>query len=196
MIQKVYNFRVGLGQPKFHRKSIRLDGYDYSSTGAYFVTLVAFQRQCLFGEIVDDQMILSSIGKIVHEEWFSSLNIRKEIRLASEDFVVMPNHIHGVVQIVEGEIVGAHGMRPSHENQGGRRPPLQRPPRSLSSFIAGFKSSVTKRAMARDDTISGSIWQRNYYEHIIRDEREWNRIRAYIQTNPINWTRDEENPNK
>ena len=181
-----------IDQPKFHRKSIRLDGYDYSSTGAYFITLVAYQRQCLFGKIVDDQIILSPVGKIVGEEWFASLNIRKEIRLDPEDFVIMPNHVHGVVQIVDAENVGATGQSPLRKN---RRPhgPVQK---SLSSFIIGFKSSVTKRAMVLDKTIAGSIWQRNFYEHIIRDEREWARIRAYIETNPANWNQDEENPNK
>jgi putative transposase len=146
---------MGIDQIKLHRNSIRLDGYDYSSTGAYFITLVTYQRQCLFGEIVDDQVVLSPVGKIVSEEWFASLNVRKEIRLDPEDFVVMPNHIHGVVQIVDS--VGAHGMRPLDNNpdiQGGRRPPLHRKPRSLSSFIAGFKSSVTKCAMALNEHYS------------------------------------------
>lgn len=177
-------FIVGVNQRKYHHRSIRLGGYDYSSAGAYFVTLAAYQRQCLFGEVKDEQMVLSPIGKIV---------LRKEICLDPEDFVVMPNHIHGVVQIIGTESVEAHGVRPVI-NSGGRRPPLQRPPRSLSSFIAGFKSAVTQRAMAFDETIPGSVWQRNYYEHIIRDEREWARIRAYIETNPVNWERDEENP--
>jgi len=177
-------------QPTYHRRSIRLDGFDYSQNGAYFVTLVTFQRQCLLGKVLDGQMVLSSIGKIVREEWFSSANIRKEIHLDAEDFIVMPNHIHGVVQFV-----GAQGLRPI-SNSGGRRPPLQRKPQSLSSFIAGFKSSTTRRVIAFDETIAGSIWQRNYYEHIIRDEREWARIRAYLEANPANWARDEENPER
>ena len=175
-------------QPTYHRRSIRLDGFDYSQNGAYFVTLVTFQRQCLLGKVLDGQMVLSSIGKIVREEWFSSANIRKEIHLDAEDFIVMPNHIHGVVQFV-----GAQGLRPI-SNSGGRRPPLQRKPQSLSSFIAGFKSSATKRAIAFDGTIAGSIWQRNYYEHIIRNQNDLENIYKYIQFNPIQWTKDEENP--
>ncbi len=175
-------FSMESDHPKYHRKSTRLDGFNYSQNGAYFVTLVAFQRKCLFGKILNEQMVLSSVGKIVREEWFASANIRKEIHLDAEGFIVMPNHIHGVVQIIETESVGAQGLRPI-VNSGGRRPPLQRNPRSLSSFIAGFKSSVTKRAVAFDETIAGSIWQRNYYEHIIRDEQEWARIRTYIETN-------------
>ncbi|HEY9151446.1 MAG TPA: transposase [Anaerolineales bacterium] len=174
-------------QPKYHRKSIRLNEYDYSQNGAYFVTLVTFQRKCLFGKIADEQMVLSFIGKIVREEWFASTTIRKEIHLEAGDFIVMPNHIHGVVQIV-----GATGQSPLPINHHPRGPV----PKSLSSFIVGFKSSVTKRAIAFDETIAGSIWQRNYYEHIIRDEQEWARIRAYIETNPANWERDEENPER
>ena len=136
-------------------------------------------------------MVLSPIGQIVHEEWFASVNIRKEIHLDPQDFIVMPNHIHGVIQIVE--TVGADGVRPSHTT-GASLAPLQRKPRSLSSFIAGFKSVATKRALEIDKTLAGSIWQRNFYEHIIRNEREWARIRAYIETNPVNWAKDEENP--
>ncbi len=154
------------------------------------MTLVAYQHQCLFGKIVDEEMVLSPTGKMIREEWFASARIRKEIRLDAKDFVVMPNHIHGVVQIIES--VGADGVRPS-DTKGASFAPLQRKPRSLSSFIAGFKSSATKRATEIDKTIVGSIWQRNYYEHIIRDENEWARIRVYIETNPINWTHDDEN---
>lgn len=155
---------------------------------------------------------LIPIGEIVQDEWFASADIRKEIRLDPEDFVVMPNHIHGVVQIVED--VGAHGMRPAIHSGGqpalhtpvvgatGQSPLLkyQRPrgpaPKSLSSFIVGFKTSVTKRALAFDETLAGSIWQRNYYEHIIRNEREWARIRAYIETSPANWAHVDENPHR
>ncbi len=86
---------------KHHRTSIRLKGFDYSLAGAYFVTIVAFQRQMLFGEIVGGEMRLSRRGEIIQEEWFASANIRKELRLFPEEFVVMPNHIHGIVWIVE-----------------------------------------------------------------------------------------------
>ena len=121
------------------------------------------------------------------------MKIRKEIRLAAEYFVIIPNHIHGVIQIVAAEnVVEATGQSPLHKNQRPHGPV----PKSLSSFIVGFKSSVTKRAIALDQTIAGSIWQRNFYEHIIRDEQEWARIRAYIENNPANWKQDEENPNR
>jgi len=163
-----------------------MQGYDYSLAGAYFITLVTFQRDLLFGEIQQGEMALHRRGEIVREEWFASAEIRKEIRLYPKEFVVMPNHVHGIVWIVE--TVGAHGRAP--ESMGGRRPP-HRKPKSLSSFIAGFKSSVTKRI--RMELNETGIWQRNYYDHIIRTERELDNIRKYIETNPMNWEKDEEN---
>jgi putative transposase len=177
---------------KHHRRSIRLQGYDYAQAGAYFVTLVTYQRDALFGEIIDGEMKLNRKGEIVQEEWFASVNIRKEIRLHPEEFVIMPNHIHGIVWIEND--VGADG-RPPVPNDG--RPPVPRPqmkPRSLGSFIAGFKSSVTKRI--RDELNETGIWQRNYYERIIRNEKELDAIYRYIESNPLNWAKDDENPLK
>ena len=129
----------------------------------------------------------------MREEWFASVNIRKEIRLFEDEFVVMPNHAHGIVWIVDdnsrftvetGHPVGADG-----------RPPLQKSihmkPKSLSSFVAGFKSSVTKRI--RDELNETGIWQRNYHDRIIRDDKELNAIRNYIESNPRSWVEDEEN---
>jgi REP element-mobilizing transposase RayT len=182
--------------PQRHRKSTRMKGYDYSLAGAYFVTLVTYQREMLFGEIIHEEMHPSRRGEIVREEWFRSAQIRREIRLYPEEFVVMPNHIHGIVWIVEtddttanenvganGIIVGAHG-----------RAPLQRKPKSLSSFVAGYKSSVIKQI--RDELNETGIWQRNYYDRIIRDDRELDGIRKYIETNPMHWEKDDENPIK
>jgi putative transposase len=180
------------------RRSIRLQGYDYAQPGTYFVTLVAYQRNILFGKIIDGEVILSRKGEIVREEWFASVNIRREIRLHPEEFVVMPNHIHGIVWIEHDDYhgVGANGHSPLPD-----RPPLhnhdehpQMKPRSLGSFVAGFKSSVTKRI--HDELNETGIWQRNYYERIIRDEKELDAIRRYIEANPLNWSEDDENPLK
>jgi REP element-mobilizing transposase RayT len=120
---------------RHHRRSIRLRGYDYRQPGAYFVTIVTQDRACLFGEVVGEEMHLNELGKIVWEEWFRSAEIRQEIELLPDEFVVMPNHVHGIVWIVESP-VGAHGRAPLHHA------PLQRLPRSLASFIAGFKSAT------------------------------------------------------
>jgi putative transposase len=177
---------------KHHRRSIRLQGYDYAQHGAYFVTLVTYQRNILFGKIIDGEVILSRKGEIVREEWFASVNIRKEIRLDPEEFVVMPNHIHGIVWIEHDDYhgVGADGRPPLHNHD--EHPRMK--PRTLGSFIAGFKSSVTKRI--RDELNETDIWQRNYYERVIRDEKELVAVRRYIEANPLNWSEDDENPLK
>ena len=167
---------------KHHRRSIRLSGYDYAEEGAYFVTVVTHQRECLFGGIADGEMRIDRYGEVVRDEWLRSVQIRREIEL--DAFVVMPNHLHGIVVIRD---VGAHGRAPL---------PLapHRPPRSLGSFVAGFKSAVTKRINRIRGTPGLPVWQRNYYEHIVRDERELDRVRQYIAENPLRWDQDPENP--
>lgn len=150
-------------------------------------------------------MKLNRRGEIVREEWFASAHIREEIHLVPEEFVVMPNHIHGIVWIVE-TTVGADGVRPDATEiihamlrpvvtgATGRSPlrPIGPPRKSLGSFMAGFKTAVTKRI--RLELNETGIWQRNYHDHIIRDERALDNIRRYILANPSNWSKDEENP--
>jgi len=179
-----------------HRRSIRLKGYDYTQPGAYFVTICTYQRDEILGAVVNDGIQLSSLGKIIQTEWFRSAEIRKEIRLFGDEFVVMPNHIHGIVWIVENETVGADGVRlvehTSTTNTGTRRVPLRRAPRSLSSFIAGFKAAVTSRAGR--ELNAANIWQRNYYEHVVRNENELRNFWDYIDTNPLRWQEDQLHP--
>ena len=197
------------GPQKHHRTSTRLKGYDYSLAGAYFITAVTYQREMLFGEIVHHEMKLNRRGEIVQAEWFASTNIRREIRLFPEEFVVMPNHIHGIVWILDDENasavnlvatvrsnqivaegrVGATGQSPLLQDGNHPRGPARK---SLSSFMAGFKSSVTKRI--RDELNETGIWQRNYHDRIIRNEQELDAIRRYIEYNPRNWAEDDENP--
>ncbi len=174
--------------PQRHRRrSIRLPEYDYTQPGAYFVTICTHNREPLFGQVVDGEMVLNKYGQIVWEEWFRSANIRAGIELFTNEFVVMPNHIHGIVWIVDA--VGATGrspLQPTHP-----RGPASR---SLGSFIAGFKSIVTKRINAHRATPGARVWQRNYHEHIIRTERVLNVIRQYIVENPLCWDLDRCNP--
>lgn len=168
------------------RRSIRLKGYDYSRPGAYFLTMCTAERGCLFGVIADDAMSLNACGDIAAEEWLRSGEIRREIGL--DAFVVMPNHVHGVVFINVGAIVdvGATGRSPvQHAGP---------PPRSLGAFVAGYKSAVTVRINRVRDTPGAPVWQRNYYEHIIRDEAALERIRRYIAENPARWPHDRDNP--
>ena len=192
---------------KHHRRSIRLRGYDYTQPGAYFLTICTHRCGHLFGRVVDGEMVLNVFGEIVREEWFRSAEIRAEIELFPDEFVVMPNHIHGIVWIVETDDGGAHGDE-AHDPAGAHGPvgatghhvgahgraPLHRPPRSLGSFVAGFKSAVTKRVNAHRGTPGARVWQRNYYEHIIRHERALNAIRRYILYNPWRWHLDRYNP--
>jgi putative transposase len=176
---------------KHHRRSIRLKGYDYSSGGAYFVTICTFQRQCLFGQIVDGAMQLNEIGQIVVEEWLQSRTMRKEIDF--DQWVIMPNHLHGIVLIEPTDPVGANGRLPTQEDHSHRMvPPMKK--RSLSSFIAGFKSAITKRINNIRNSAGTPIWQRNYYEYVIRNEASFEKIQQYIQTNPSTWEDDQLNP--
>ncbi len=179
------------------RQSSRIRGYDYAGKGAYSVTICAKGRACVFGEIADGEMRLNEVGRIVEEEWLRSAGIRKEIEL--DEFVIMPNHLHGVV-IFTACGVGAHGRAPlrvdGRLHQGSSRAPLQRAARSLGSFVAGFKASATKRINGIRGTPGRAVWQRNYYEHIIRNDEDLARIRKYIWENPLRWDLDKENPRR
>jgi REP element-mobilizing transposase RayT len=175
-----------------HRRSIRLQGYDYSSAGAYFITLCTFQRQCLFGQIIDGAMQLNECGQIVAEEWLHSSTVRQEIDF--DQWVIMPNHLHGIVLINPTHPVGAHNRVGAHG-----RAPLQmgvayRRPRSLSSFVAGFKSATTKRLNTARNSPGTPVWQRNYHEHIIRSEESLQYIQQYIHSNPATWQEDQLHP--
>ena len=159
---------------RYNRRSIRLKDFDYSQPGAYFVTVCTYRREHLFGKLVDGEMRLNRFGRIVWEEWMRSADIRPEIIL--DEFVVMPNHVHGIIVITESKstdnhqnLVGAHG-----------RAPLRRKPRSLSSFLAGWKSATAKRINQIRGTPGGAVLQRNFYDHIVRNERSLNRTREYI----------------
>lgn len=168
------------------RRSMRLQGYDYAQPGAYFITLVTFQRKEFFGSIVNGIIRLSSLGQIASDEWQRSTELRPEIRLYLDEYVIMPNHIHGIVWIVP-TAVRIDVVDPNQANPEQCHP--HRLPRSLSSFIAGYKSSVTSRA-SRELNMK-IIWQRNYYDHIIRSEKEFLNIWNYIDANPQKWMEDQ-----
>ena len=171
-----------------HRRSIRLQGYDYSQPGAYFVTICVHDRECLFGEIVDGVMVRNDFGRIVTEEWTRSAELRSEIEL--DNCVIMPNHFHGIAIFVENTDGGdeCRGDRPVAPTVPGPRP------KSLGAMMAGFKSAVTKRINELRDAPGVPVWQRNYYEHVIRDEADYNRIAEYISTNPQRWIEDKLHP--
>lgn len=174
-----------------HRTSVRLRDYDYSQPGNYFITICTACRACLFGEMIGSEMRLNEIGQMIRDEWLRSGGIRPELRL--DEWVIMPNHLHG--------IVGITGMLTADPSTGisspvgthGRASP-QRKPRSLSSFAAGFKSAATARVNQWRCTPGLPIWQERFHDHIIRNDYSLDRIREYIFTNPQRWAQDRENP--
>jgi putative transposase len=185
--------------PAIHRRrSVRLRGYDYSSPGYYFITICTQNRACLFGDVANGQMQLNDAGKMVMDEWEKSAQIRNEIRL--DDFIVMPNHFHGIAVIASHEYPRGdehrRDDRPVVPTQSGSSPvvPTNRPhgpkPKSIAALIAGFKCAATKRINQMRGTPGITIWQQRYWDHIVRDNNELFRIRHYIRNNPSNWERD------
>ena len=205
--------------PDIHnRHSIRLRGYDYASGGAYFVTLCTFQRECRFGEVVDGGLRLNEVGIAADACWRTITRHFPHVRL--DEFVVMPNHLHAVLHIAESEgaLVGAKqgasaspdfgvdGSKGDGNNKGEAgesfASPLQslKPiPRgtkagSLGALIQNYKSVSTRNINKIRNNHGVPVWQRNYYEHVIRDEDDLRNIRRYIAENPLKWDLDENNP--
>ncbi len=172
-------------QPDRHRKNIRLEDYDYSSPGFYFVTIVSYKRKNNFGEIIDGEIKLNSLGMIVEKTWQEIPQHFPYIEVDS--YVVMPNHFHGIVIIKE---VGARHKVSRNEDSA---EPLQMETQPLGVIVRSFKSTVTKSAHDLGLFVGEKIWQRNYYEHIIRDEDDYQQIVDYVASNPSNWEFDHEN---
>jgi putative transposase len=149
------------------RSKLRLPDFDYSQAGSYFITICTHDRQCVLGEVVTEQISLSHSGKIISGLW-QSLPERHD-GLSLDEFIVMPNHLHSIVELAER---GA----------------------SVPSIIGAFKSLSTKAVNAANATPCRRLWQRSYHEHVIRDETARDRIREYIQNNPLKWRIDRENP--
>jgi putative transposase len=192
---------------RHHRRSIRLAQYDYSLAGAYFVTVCAHERNCLFGDVVDADMLLNDAGRLVQTAWDELPGRFPGVEL--DGFMIMPNHVHGIVILGGAAIVGtgpgavgaglALPWEPgaaigAHSNQGAASSAPTPATATLGDVIRAFKS-ISALYVNRQLMRSGSLWQRNYYERIIRDEAELQRIREYIETNPARWADDSENPN-
>ena len=170
-----------------HRRSIRLAGYDYTRAGAYYITIVTWQREEIFGEVVNGEMQLSSMGRIAEENWRL---IPKHFSHAElEAFVVMPNHIHGII-ILDDDIRTGTTPAPIRTGTINRAPTpteqFQKPVAgSIPTIMRTYKASVSRRIQKEHHETN--IWQRNYYEHIIRDQADYERIGGYILSNPVNW---------
>jgi len=163
-----------------HRRSIRLKEYDYTQNGAYYVTICTQDKKCVLSNIVNEKTILTNYGKIVEEEWLKTKSIRPYVDL--DYYVIMPNHFHGILFINKNKGKGVKLHAPTNNFK------LQ--PHSLGSIMRGFKSSVTSRINKTQNTPGRKFWQRNYYEHIIRNDDDLNRVRKYIKNNPIKWSMD------
>ena len=185
---------------KHHRRSIRLPGYDYTQPGAYFITICTFHHKYLFGEVVAGEMRQNEFGGIVQTCW-DEIPVHF-LHTELDAFVVMPNHIHGIILITDA--VGARHAVPLHGNaaspHGNAVPPQQterfgKPvPGSIPTIVRSFKSAVTRRINQLRDTQGTPVWQRNYFEHIVRNEHTLNAIRQYILNNPHRWPLDRYNP--
>jgi REP element-mobilizing transposase RayT len=180
-----------------NRKSTRLQDYDYASPGAYFVTIVTKDRKCLFGNLIDGEMHLNEFGRfprIILEkipDHFS--NITKD------EFVTMPNHLHGILIIHDTDAPTIRVRQERVDKQSVSIPasPLRARgvvPGSLSAVIGYFKSGVSRRINALRHTPGATVWQRSFYDRIIRNEEEYNYARQYILDNPLKWELDTMNP--
>lgn len=167
-----------------HRRSIRLPGFDYSQPGFYFVTVCSFRRRPRFGRVEEETVVLSSEGEIVWGEWFCTASIRDYVNLIEGEFVIMPNHIHGIIHLTTR--VGARRRRALTRTEQFGSPVAG----SLSTVIRAFKSQVTRRINAMNRTPGRPVWMSGIYEHIIRNDRELNNIRRYIDQNPLHWSHD------
>lgn len=168
------------------RRSIRLKGYDYSAKGFYYVTICTHNRRKIFGNVVNQQIRLSSYGQIANFEWVK-LRLRfPHIQL--DQFVIMPNHVHGIIS-VGAPLAGARHNPPFiHNNRAGASPTP-----TIGNIIGTYKSIVSVKCLEiikSNHQYLGKIWQRNYYENIIRNNQEINRIRQYIKENIRNWQTD------
>ena len=176
-----------------HRRSIRLKEYDYSQAGLYFITICVKNNACLFGKMTDGQICLSAIGAIADVLWYEIKNHAINIEL--HEYVVMPNHIHGIIEIITDDGVGATHALPVQSQLPVQSPPPQSQSRfqnqgknTISSIVGSYKSAVSKHAHRLG--FAEFAWQRNYWENIIRSSNDHARIAQYIINNPLNWNED------
>ncbi len=177
---------------KHHRHSIRLKEYNYTQPGAYFITICTKGRQCLFGNVVQWEMQLNFLGYIAFKCWQTIPDHFPHIEL--DTFVVMPNHIHGILIITDNPVGTMHCLALKQHSEDNTEK-FGKPVRgSISTVIGSYKSVVSKRINIIWQTKGQSIWQRNFYEHIGREQKSIDHIREYIVNNPQSWADDPENP--
>ncbi|MFK5949472.1 MAG: hypothetical protein QM500_11970 [Methylococcales bacterium] len=184
---------------KNHRRSIRLKGYDYSQNGLYFITICIHHNINLLGEVVDGKMRLNCIGKMIEKQWLDLSGRFEGIKI--DEYVLMPNHFHGIIEF-SGNHLGQPQRVESGQPQGiaptggcCRGNPLWLPLPTVGDVVGAFKSLSTNEYIrqVKDNNwprFDKHLWQRNYYEHIIRNEESYRQISQYMQDNPIKWLED------
>lgn len=160
---------------RFSDDSLRLENYDYSQKGAYFITIATKNRNPFFGKIIDKEMSLSKIGRFIWDEWFKTPVIRPDMNIILDEFVIMPDHIHGIIYIGDNQYNSL--QRPNKNEFGPQR-------KNLSAIIRGFKSATTKKSREINPNFG---WQSRFFDRIIRDKYELFRIQKYIIENPEKW---------
>ena len=183
---------------KYNRRSLRLKHYDYAKAGFYFITVCAQNKEHLFGEIVDGVMVLNVAGEMVNTLWYEMMDDFPNVHL--HEFVIMPNHIHGIIEIVDN--VGADSISAlNHDKKicmDPKRAEMDSAPTSIVDIpriMQSFKRHTTLQyiKMVKNNTLppfNKRIWQRNYYEHVIRDDVDYERVATYIINNPVTWDDD------
>jgi REP element-mobilizing transposase RayT len=196
---------------KHHRRSVRLKGYDYAQPGAYFVTICVRDRKCLLGKIINDQVQKSEYGRVAESFW-AQIPVRFP-NVSIDVFVVMPNHIHAIVMIhgptrrgavtaplggvtpplrQDGALGGVTPPLRQGGASGGVTAPLRRP--TLGQVVAYYKYETTKQINQVRGTPGCPFWQRGFYDHVVRNERDLNAVREYVANNPLKWALDRDNP--
>ena len=182
---------------KYHRRSIRLKGYDYSQPGYYFKTVCTRERECLLGEVGDSKVFLNELGFLLEKTWRELPDRFPSILI--DQFVLMPNHLHGIIRIKEQtqneDVVKSGGLMnqtPTAKLCSDEWIMMKNPGLTLGKIVRYYKARSA--LMVRNNMNISFYWQHNYYEYIIRDEYELSRIRKYIDLNPVNWSLDEDNP--
>jgi putative transposase len=166
-----------------HRRSIRLQEFDYSQAGMYFITICSANHKNVFGDIINDEMILNEWGRAAAEEWTRTAEIRPTVDL--DEFVIMPNHLHGIVILLEKECKNEPlHQSPVYEKYGN---PTSN---SIPTIIRGYKAAVTRRIDILRGNTDGAVWQPGYYENIIRNYSAYEKIKEYTGNNPANWPKD------
>ncbi|MFC1585443.1 transposase [Fibrobacterota bacterium] len=170
---KTHNFKT-------YQYSRRLKGFDYTKSGLYFITTNLKDLTPWFGKIIDGKMHMNEFGNIAEKEWLKTAEVRSYIKL--DEFIIMPNHIHGIIGITEN--------RPNKGHPCGNHPvtKLSLKPHSMGSIMAQYKSIVTKSI--RKKGVLEFDWQYRFHDHVIRSQRELDNIRAYIRNNPIDWNHE------